>query len=129
MRLIFLTLLFVWVSCSGQELDTLIYIDVAEHQSAIASKDVTIDSLQGLLDLCREFADIDVLSVVADTFEVTIIDDRVRVNVKKQGHKVWYNFEDGTKRINADYVGYRSSVLLMDSIMDSTYTVGSLYVR
>ena len=125
MRVIFVTLLFVGMTCNGQVPDTLIYIDRAEHESAMAKKDATIDSLLAILKTCQELQDTDDMSVVADTFRFQLVDNRVRVEVIKQGHNVWYNFEDGAKRINADYRNYERQVMLMDS----TYTVGSLYIR
>ncbi len=125
MRLMFVVLVLVGTTCNGQEPDTLIYIDRAEHEAAMAEKQETIDSLQNLLDLCRELLVVKDVDVIADTFNVSIVDDRIKVSIKKEGYKVWYDLEDGYKRINADYTDYERKVMLMDS----THTVGSLYIR
>lgn len=125
MRLCFLILVFVSVTCNGQEPDTLIYIDRAEHEAAMNQKNLTIDSLQNLLDACRELQETDNIYIVADTFRVELQDARIKTVLNKQGHNVWFDLEDGSKRLNADYERYTRKILLMDS----TYTVGSLFIK
>lgn len=125
MRFIGITLLFIGVTCQAQEPDTLIYIDRAEHEASMAVKDAAIDSLRNLLNICREFQNSNDMVVVGDTFRIEVMDSQVKATLKKEGHNVWYDFEDGDKRINADYFNYRRQIMLMDS----TYTVGSLFYR
>jgi len=125
MRFVLIALLFLGMKCNGQDLDTLIYIDRVKHEAAMAAKDNTIDSLQSLLIRCREAQEVNDVVVIADTFRFEVKDTRVKATIVKQGHNVWFDFEDGLKRINADYLNYRRSCMLMDS----TYTVGSLFVR
>lgn len=78
-----------------------------------------IDSLKAIIAVLNDQTEID---VIADTFSFNMVDDRLKITVKKEGYKVWYTLIDGTKRINTDYIDYESSIM----IMDTNYTVGSL---
>jgi len=124
-RFLFILLFFISVICQGQDYDTLIYVEKAKHLAKVETLQLDIDSLQLLLEMCRTFIDASGRVVVADTFDITLIDDRVRARIVKKGYNVWYLFEDGFKRINADYFDFKRKIMLIDS----TYTTGSLYIR
>lgn len=102
------------LSCNAQEPDTLTYYSV-EH----------VDSLINRIEFLESALNVNEVSVIADTFNLEIVDDRIKVEVNKIGYNVWVNVIDGYKRINSDYYNGVRSIMLMDS----THTVGSLYIR
>ena len=89
------------------------------------TKDLKIDSLNQRIIFLETVLDINETSVIADTFNFEIVDDRIKVEIDKKGHDIWIDLIDGSKRINADYINYSRSIMLMDS----TYTVGSIYIK
>jgi hypothetical protein len=112
-NLMLLPFLLLFTSATCQEPDTHTY-----------SQNI-IDSLNMRIQLLEFELNVSETSVIADTFNFEIIDDRIKVEVNKQGHNVWVNIIDGQKRINADYINYTRQIV----IMDSTFTVGSMYIR
>lgn len=117
--------LFLVLACNGQRPDTLFYFDEDVHNAIVDEMQSDIDSIQSLLDLCRSALNSDELSVIADTFNLEIVDDRIKIELNKINHDVWIDIIDGSKRLNADYIIYEYNIL----VMDSTYTVGSMYLR
>lgn len=114
--------LVVATACSGQEPDTLFYFDEAVHNSIVAEMQSKIDSIQAEFFLYKSSTE---EIVIRDTFNLEIADDRIKIEIHKVNHNVWVDIIDGQKRINADYVDYQSKIVLMDS----TDTVGRLYIR
>lgn len=109
------------VMCSAQEPDVECY-SIGYVDSLETNYKSKIDSLETLIEALNNQDEID---VIADTFSFNLVDDRLKIEVKKEAHNVWVNIIDGNKRINSDYVDYEGSVM----VMDSTYTVGSLFIN
>ncbi|MBN2571882.1 MAG: hypothetical protein JXA68_07110 [Ignavibacteriales bacterium] len=64
-------------------------------------------------------------TVIADTFNFELSGNGVKIEVNKENKNIWVDVEDGYKRMNLDYYkGARSAI-----IMDSTYSVGTLYIK
>lgn len=119
-------------ACQGQEPDIECYSEdtvLVRENRIIQTYKLKIDSVinsmysQGYVDNIMLTKDLK--SVIADTFNFEIVDDRIKVKIDKKGHDIWIDLIDGSKRINADYINYTRSIMLMDS----TYTVGSIYIK
>ncbi len=125
MKCFIVALLFSVMTCNGQEPDTLIYIDTEDHEQVIVDMQNTIDSLETLIELLQSAIESSHQDIIADTFQVSLQDNQIYVEVKKEGHNVWFRLVDGPKRMNAQYYDYERKIYLMDS----THSVGTLYIK
>lgn len=108
--------------------DSLLYVSSgieAVNDNLLLENKVLLTANDSLNDVIKYLLSINDLIIHKDTCSLTIIDDRLKVEIIKRSHDVWVNIIDGEKRINADYFNYERKVMLMDS----TYTVGSIYVK
>lgn len=104
---------FLVLGCFSQESDLNSYSVPLNKIMLDSVKAYTIDSVNAMR------------YINPDTFDIKIDDGRIVIYLKKEGHNVWYDLMDDHKRINADYYDYTRRIMLMDS----GYTVGSLYIR
>lgn len=105
-----ITLTILALSCSGQEPDTLAYYNIEYVDSLKNDYEQRIVNLQSIIDTYSS----DEISVIADTFNFEIVDDRIKIEVNKLGHDCHVEIIDGEKRIDAYYVNYERIVNLTE---------------
>jgi len=102
-HIITLLLTIFAIGCNAQEPDTLTYYSI-EY----------VDSLQNRIEFLESVIDISEVSVIADTFNFEIVDDRIKIEVNKLGHDCHVEIIDGNKKIDAYYIDYERSVSLTE---------------
>jgi len=106
-----LTTLFVAIivlSCNAQEPRPMYSVEYVD--SIKADYEQRIYTLQTVL----ETYDNSEISVIADTFNFEVVDDRIKIEVNKLGHDCHVEIIDGDKRIYAYYVDYERIVNLSE---------------
>lgn len=103
-------LTIIALSCSGQKPDTLAYYPVQYVDSIINNYEQRIANFQSILDTYDETE----ISVVSDTINFEVVDDRIKVEVTKEGHNVWIDLIDSDTIISMTYINYIRNVILSE---------------
>jgi len=115
-------LIILALGCNAQEPDVHTFSQ-SLLDSINISKQLEIDSLKArvsLLEIVLEESAKERI-IDADTFYFELVDDRIKVEINKQGHNVWFNLIDGEYRINSDYINYETTIRLMS---DTAQVIG-----